>query len=292
MTRHFIPGIDDDYKFTRSEFAQLLGISSNALRMRMRKSKVQYDYVIKDGKYLFKRPHDYMVGRPSDRPSPSSLRLASTTMNKQKVRRGAHKMGKAQYPNSAFEMHNEMKILNSINKKFKNDKIRARFERLNEMALKKIEQEVEAEESRKLKDQIKDQQPTNNTGNSYMQRDGGVLPNKYGHMLNAEGLARAEKRSLSKHDRWDEEMHKTKFVQRYDYNGQLRNTSLVDFSDKKRGVSNPYWDNGPSDDGSVELSEYDMITKTTPNHLNKSSPDFSNEKNPCIAEAIWKLKNK
>ena len=166
MTRHFIPGIDDDYKFTRSEFAQLLGISSNALRMRMRKSKVQYDYVIKDGKYLFKRPHDYMVGRPSDRPSPSSLRLASTTMNKQKVRRGAHKMGKAQYPNSAFEMHNEMNILNSINKKFKNDKIRARFERLNEMALKKIEQEVEAEESKKLKDQIKDQQPTNNTGNS------------------------------------------------------------------------------------------------------------------------------
>ena len=202
-----------------------------------------------------------MVGRPSDRPSPSSLRLASTTMNKQKVRRGAHKMGKAQYPNSAFEMHNEMKILNSINKKFKNDKIRARFERLNEMALKKIEQEVEAEESKKLKDQIKDQQPTNNTGNSYMQRDGGVLPNKYGHMLNAEGLARAEKMSLSKHDRWDEEMHKTKFVQRYDYNGQLRNTSLVDFSDKKRGFSNPYWDNGTSDDGSVEMikKEYPQI---------------------------------
>ena len=43
MTRNFIPGIDDDYKFTRSEFAQFLGISPNALRMKMRRGTHNFD---------------------------------------------------------------------------------------------------------------------------------------------------------------------------------------------------------------------------------------------------------
>ena len=54
MTRNYIPGIDDEYKFTRPEYAKLLGISSNALRMKMRKGGFGDEYVIKDGKYLFK----------------------------------------------------------------------------------------------------------------------------------------------------------------------------------------------------------------------------------------------
>ena len=64
MTRNFIPGIDDDYKFTRSEYAQFLGISPNALRMKMRRGSHSFDYVIKDGKYLFKSPRETQGVRP------------------------------------------------------------------------------------------------------------------------------------------------------------------------------------------------------------------------------------
>ena len=61
MTRHFIPGKDDHYKFIRSEYAQFLGISTNALRMRMLHGKYGAEYVIKAGRYLFKRPRDNIV---------------------------------------------------------------------------------------------------------------------------------------------------------------------------------------------------------------------------------------
>ena len=120
MTRNFIPGIDDDYKFTRSEYAQFLGISPNALRMKMRRGTHSFDYVIKDGKYLFKRPRENQGVRPPldhvQKPYNPSRTSTKKTYN-----RGAHKEGKANYTNTAFEMHNEMKILNSINKKFKSD---------------------------------------------------------------------------------------------------------------------------------------------------------------------------
>jgi len=291
MTRHFIPGIDDEYKFTRSEFAQLLGISPNALRMRMRKSKIPYDYVIKSGKYLFKRPRAQQDDRPpADHPNNRSMINAPLSLKKKTVNRGAHKQGKARYPNQAFEMQNEMMMLNSIQKKFKNERVRAKFERLNAAALKKIEKEVEQEDLRKLQERTKDDQTNNTNDGAYMMGNGGVKPNKYGHMLNATGLKRVEDRDHSKYDRWDEDTHKTKFVQRYDYNGDLRNTSLVDFSSTRK-FSNPYWSDG-TDDGSVEVSDYDIRTRTTPNPLGRELPDFSNEKNPHVAEEIWKLKNK
>ena len=97
MTRHFIPGIADDYKFTRSEYAQFLGISPNALRMQMRRGSKNFDYVIKDGKYFFKRPRENMVSRPGKDHLDPSLQS--------KRKRGAHKEGKANYPNDAFELH-------------------------------------------------------------------------------------------------------------------------------------------------------------------------------------------
>ena len=118
MTRHFIPGIDDDYKFTRSEYAQFLGISPNALRMQMRRGSKSFDYVIKDGKYFFKRPRENQVERPH-KDHLSMISGQSAPSMKREKRLGAHKEGKANYPNNAFELHNEMKILNSINKKFK-----------------------------------------------------------------------------------------------------------------------------------------------------------------------------
>ena len=110
MTRHFIPGTDDHYKFIRSEYAQFLGISTNALRMRMRHGKYGSEYVIKDGNYLFKRPRDIIVD--STTPGPRALEPGSGTKNK--YNRGATHRGEAKYENDAFRRHNEVRALNKI----------------------------------------------------------------------------------------------------------------------------------------------------------------------------------
>ena len=46
----------DQYIFTRPEMAKLLDISTNALRMRMKKGKCDLDYRFDGKKFLFKRP--------------------------------------------------------------------------------------------------------------------------------------------------------------------------------------------------------------------------------------------
>ena len=46
----------DEYIFTRPEMAKLLGISTNALRMRMRKGKCDLEYRFDGNQFKFKRP--------------------------------------------------------------------------------------------------------------------------------------------------------------------------------------------------------------------------------------------
>ena len=46
----------DQYIFTRPEMARLLNISTNALRMRMKKGKCDLDYRFDGKRFLFKRP--------------------------------------------------------------------------------------------------------------------------------------------------------------------------------------------------------------------------------------------
>ena len=67
MTRYWIPGIDEAYFLTRPEYAKLLGISNNALRMKMRRGFFGEEYVIKNGKYVFKRPSPNIDKRPGDK---------------------------------------------------------------------------------------------------------------------------------------------------------------------------------------------------------------------------------
>jgi len=140
MTRNYIPTVDEEYKFTRPEFAMFLGISTNALRMRMRRGGFGDMYVIKNGKYLFKRPGPLQDKRPL------VDHVAAPAGTTKRIRnRGAHKNGTAKYTSEAFRRHNEMKILNSINGKFKSDEHRRRFEELNDAALKKIDEDIKAE---------------------------------------------------------------------------------------------------------------------------------------------------
>ena len=62
----------DQYIFKRPEMARLLNISTNALRMRMKKGKCDLDYRFDGKKFLFKRPRADMVnGPPLDPPKTS-----------------------------------------------------------------------------------------------------------------------------------------------------------------------------------------------------------------------------
>ena len=45
----------EEYIFTRPEMAKLLGISTNALRMRMKKGRCDLEYRFNGQKFLFKK---------------------------------------------------------------------------------------------------------------------------------------------------------------------------------------------------------------------------------------------
>ena len=78
----------DQYIFKRPEMAKLLGISTNALRCRMRKGKCDLEYRFDGRNFMFKRPSSDMVnGPPLDPPKTShektlrDLRQESTKKN-------------------------------------------------------------------------------------------------------------------------------------------------------------------------------------------------------------------
>ena len=286
MTRHFIPGIDEDYKFTRTEYAQFLGISPNALRMKMRRGSHSFDYVIKDGKYLFKRPRENQGVRPHR--DHLSMNPGPSTPSKKTYNRGAHKEGKANYTNSAFEMHNEMKIMNSINKKFKSDEHKRRFEQLNDAALKKIDDEIQQEQQKKLRAEASRQQPSAiNEALPWVNHGGTTLPNKYGNTLNKTGLDAMEKKMFDKIDRQKAAAERTPTLWKLDFNNELYDTKIPDFSSPKSYEERRYkgYDIVERDDtievpGVYTNVNYRNQFETIPRHLSK------------VEQEIWKLKNK
>ena len=285
MTRHFIPGIDDAYKFTRPEYAQFLGISVNALRMKMRRGYFSGEYVIKNGKYLFKRPRlEHDVRPPSDHPVP-------VTNIKRSRNRGNHKEGNtSNYTNEAFRMHNEMKMLNKLNGKFKSEEHRKRFEQLNDAALKKIDADIAKEEDKKFKKQVS--RDPGSMSNGY--RPGVPAPSKYGSMLNAIGIEAQHQKDQARLNRIDANKHRTKYLQKIDYEGNRYNTKIPDFSDGRNGDLGGlrfgnfrgYDTFTDTDSGSVEVpGVYEHTRYQNPLH---EIPQGMSK----VEEEIWKLKNK
>ena len=138
----------DEYIFTRPEIAKLLGISTNALRMRMRKGRCNLDYRFDGKQFKFKRPvQDRVITRNEDLPKTTHDKEIHDYNKKiqKKLNRGNTHKGKGNYPNDVFQRHNEMKIMNHIQGKFKSDEHRKRFEKLNDRALKKIDQDIRKE---------------------------------------------------------------------------------------------------------------------------------------------------
>ena len=106
--------MDKEYIFTRSEFAKMLDVSPNTIRMRMRRGHFAEESKYIKNKWMFKRPRPNQVVRPS-RLSPVSLYR----------RRGITKHGTTNYDNirnpvtaRKFKEHNEPeKILEEKQKK-------------------------------------------------------------------------------------------------------------------------------------------------------------------------------
>ena len=95
--------------------------------MRMRHGNLSGEFRFDGNKYLFrapKRPRDIIVKDHLD-----------LTTSKKNYNRGNH--FKADYPNTSFKLHNEMKMLNKIKGKFKNEAHESEFNKINEVGLEK-----------------------------------------------------------------------------------------------------------------------------------------------------------
>ena len=64
----------DEYKFDRKDIAAMLGKSTNAVRMMMRRSNCPLDYRFDGIKFWFKRPRDIIVNRPPKTSHEKTLR--------------------------------------------------------------------------------------------------------------------------------------------------------------------------------------------------------------------------
>ena len=152
----------NQYIFSRPEMARLLGISTNALRMRMKKGKCDLDYRFDGKKFLFKRPSAIKVHRPPlDSPKTShekSLREYDRKVQKRVNRGATHEnhggepIRKGKYTQQSFKYHNEMKILNSLQGKYQNDAQKREFEAMNEEALKEADKRAKTKAEKSLGD--------------------------------------------------------------------------------------------------------------------------------------------
>jgi len=145
----------DEYIFTRPEMAKLLNISTNALRMRMRKGKCDLEYRFDGKQFKFKR----LV---RDRVNTMKQDLPNTTHDNEihdynkkiqkKINRGNTHKGRGKYPNDVFKLQNEMKIMNHIQGKFRSESHRKEFEKLNEEGLKIAQENLLKKEAKDMGD--------------------------------------------------------------------------------------------------------------------------------------------
>tara|TARA_R100000781_G_scaffold66804_2_gene42201 strand:+ start:4367 stop:5134 length:768 start_codon:yes stop_codon:yes gene_type:complete len=157
----------DQYKFDRNDIAVMLRKTPNAIRMMMRRKNCPLEYRYDGKKYLFKRPRDWLVDGPPDHLDKKHAKSVDDyhRATQKKYNRGATHEGKGNYPNDAFKLHNEMKIMNSINKKFTSEAHKREFMELNKEGLKIAQEKLFKKREKETKAQFQD-------------------PGKYGGMLN------------------------------------------------------------------------------------------------------------
>jgi hypothetical protein len=106
----------EQYTMTRPEMARELGISTNALKCRMRKGNTDNLEFRHDGKQFLFKPCHRLRGKQVNRPIVRPKGRWPEGKKQKEVRRGVTHIGEAKYPNEPFRKHNELKILNRITK--------------------------------------------------------------------------------------------------------------------------------------------------------------------------------
>lgn len=117
--------IDKEFYLTRGEYAKRIGKSKGSVIQNMRRGKLVNEYITRNGQYYFR--------------DPQGVRAFKETVHgpmytpKRRYNRGNH--DRANYPNSAFREHNEMKRLAAIQYKVPKeiqDKIPKAIERIDQ----------------------------------------------------------------------------------------------------------------------------------------------------------------
>ena len=265
----------DQYKLTKREVADFLGISTNAVRMAQRGNNCHnLEYRFDGTKYLFKIPRrdpvrSRLPDHPSDHPgTPRSTPGSTPGLHKKIYNRGADARGEDNYTSNALRMHNDMKHRIALDKKFKSPEHKKAFMDMSEAGFKEAYEiskraklKVSQENSRVSTPEVL---PGGNA-NSFHQSHG-----KYGTMLNAQGIAEGDRKELEREDRKYEQDNETKYKQEYQNSMQLDGTvkrirvnkRVLDFTP----TSNSYFigrasygeSDNVEDPGSVEITQEQM----------------------------------
>ena len=269
----------DQYKLTKREVADYLGISTNAVRMSMRGNNCHHlEYRFDGTRYLFKIPHRDMVRSRNRDPlvqhsgTPRSTPGSTLGKHKKTYNRGATARGEANYTSMALQMHNEAKMRIALDKKFKSPEHKKAFMNMSEAGFKEALEISKRAESKKFQEntRVTPEVFPGGSPNSIHQSHG-----KYGTILNAQGIAEGDRKALEREDRIYDQETGTKFKQEYQNKMQLDgtvrrelvNTNTIDFTPNKPFQSTGcYWESDydrKEKEGGVEITQY-QIDKATP----------------------------
>ena len=269
----------DQYKLTRREVADYLGITTNAVRMAQRgKNCHNLEYLFDGKKFLFKVPRRHRVitripDHPLDHPgTPRSTPGSTPGKHKKTYNRGATARGEANYTSMALQMHNEAKMRIALDKKFKNKEHKKAFMDLSEAGFKEALEISKRAESKKFQEntRVTPEVFPGGSASSIHQSHG-----KYGTILNAKGIEEVDRKALEREDRIFEQETGTKYKEEYQNNLQLDGTvkrelvktNTIDFTPNKPFQSTGcYWESDydrKEKEGGVEITQY-QIDKATP----------------------------
>ena len=270
----------DQFKLTKREVADFLGITTNAVRMSMRGNNCHnLEYRFNGKQFLFKIPRRDMARSRNPDPmvrhngTPKSTLKTTLRRHKKIYNRGATHRGEAKYVNNATRMYNEGKILKNIEDKFESPEHKKAFNEMTEAGFKEALEISRRAKLKGLQENLKVSTPDVFPGgltSSYNQSHG-----KYGTMLNAQGIAEGDRKALEQEDRKYEQETATKYKKEYQNNMQLDgtikrelvNTNTIDFGSYKPFQSTGcYWESDyerREKEGGVEISQYE-IDRSTP----------------------------
>jgi len=279
----------DQYKLTKREVADFLGITTNAVRMSMRGNNCHsLEYRFDGTKYLFKVPRrDPVITRIPDHPGPPE----TPGRNKKIYNRGATARGEDNYTSNALRMHNEAKMRIALDKKFKSEAHKKVFMDMSEAGFKEA---YEISKRAKLKKAQDNSRPTpevfpGGRATSLQQSHG-----KYGTMLNAQGIAEWDRKALEQEDRKYEEEAGTKYKQEWQTQERLDgtkvnvrvSTGIIDFGPS----NNSYFTGKAPGDGYLGGDLDDPGSAEVPRlELSPGDPNIERQPISKVRESILRL---